>query len=105
MLFAGMLLDVTANILILGPILSNIAVSVGVHPLHFALVMVVNLIIGLGTPPVGTTLFAAVPLAKTSVENISIAIIPFILVQICVLIIITYIPSVCMWIPTLLGFV
>ncbi len=105
MLFAGMLLDVTANILIFGPILSNIAVSVGVHPLHFALVMVVNLIIGLGTPPVGTTLFAAVPLAKTSVEDISIAIIPFILVQICVLIIITYIPSVCMWVPTLLGFI
>jgi tripartite ATP-independent transporter DctM subunit len=105
MLFAGMLLDVTANILILGPILSNIAIAVGVHPLHFALVMVVNLIIGLGTPPVGTTLFAAVPLAKTSVEDISIAIIPFISVQICVLVIITYIPSVCMWIPTLLGFV
>ncbi len=105
LLIAGMIMDATANILILGPILSHLAVSVGIHPLHFALVMVVNLIIGLGTPPVGTCLFATVPLAGVSVEKISRAIFPFILAQLVILVLITYVPIVCMWIPTMLGFV
>ena len=53
LLFMGMIMDATANILILGPILAPVAVALGVDPIHFALVMIVNLIIGLGTPPVG----------------------------------------------------
>ncbi len=105
LLVMGMVLDATANILILGPILAPVAEAVGIHPLHFALLMVVNLIIGLGTPPVGTCLFATVPLAKISVERISKAIMPFILAQFAVLILITYFPPVVLFVPKLLGFV
>jgi tripartite ATP-independent transporter DctM subunit len=105
LLIMGMVLDATANILILGPLLAPVAVAVGIHPLHFALLMIVNLIIGLGTPPVGTCLFATVPLAKISVERISRAILPFILTQFAVLFLITYFPPVVLFVPKLLGFV
>jgi len=105
LLVMGMILDATANILILGPILAPVAIAVGVHPLHFALVMVVNLIIGLGTPPVGTCLFASVPLAKVSVERISRAILPFVFAELAVLILITYVPPIVLFVPKLFGFV
>ncbi len=101
----GMILDATANILILGPILAPVATSVGIDPLHFALVMVVNIILGLSTPPVGTCLFSAVPIAGVSVEKISKAIAPFIAVQLFILLLITYIPALSMWLPELFGFV
>ena len=101
----GMALDATANILILGPILAPVAESLGIHPLHFGMIMIVNLIIGLGTPPVGTCLFAVVPLAGVSVERISKAILPFVAVQTVVLILITYFPKVVMYLPTVFGFV
>ena len=104
LLVMGMVLDATANILILGPILAPVAAAVGIHPLHFALLMIINLIIGLGTPPVGTCLFATVPLAKISVERISRAILPFIGAQFVVLIFVTYFPPLVLFVPKLLGF-
>lgn len=66
--------------------------------------MVVNLIIGLGTPPVGSVIFATVPIAGTTMEKVSKAILPFILGEIVVLLLITYIPTISTWIPTITGF-
>ena len=100
-----MLLDATANILILGPILMPVAIAFGIDPIHFSLIMIINLIIGLGTPPVGTVLFATVPIAKVSVEKISVAILPFCLAQLVILGFVTYVPALTMWIPTMLGYV
>lgn len=105
LLVMGMLLDATANILILGPILMPVALAFGIEPIHFSLVMIINLVIGLGTPPVGTVLFATVPIAKVSVEKISVAILPFCLAQLAILGLVTYVPALTMWIPTLLGYV
>ncbi len=104
-LMMGMILDATANILILGPIMLPIAQAYGINEIHFAIMMVVNLIIGLGTPPVGTVLFATVPLAKCSMEKIAKAIFPFIVGEIIILILVTYVPAISLWVPTMLGFI
>lgn len=105
LLVMGMLLDATANILILGPILMPVALAMGIDPIHFSLVMIINLIIGLGTPPVGTVLFATVPIAGVKVEKIAVAILPFCLAQLAVLGLVTYVPVLTTWIPSLLGYV
>lgn len=104
LLFMGCIMETTANILILAPILSPIAVSLGIHPLHIAMIIVVNLCIGLITPPVGVCLYVAGPLARVSLENLVRAIWPFLLVEIAVLMIITYIPALTLFIPRLFGF-
>ena len=103
-LIMGMILDATANILILAPMMLPIAQAFGINEIHFAIVMVVNLIIGLGTPPVGSVIFATVPIAGTTMEKVSKAILPFILGEIVVLLLITYIPAISTWIPTITGF-
>lgn len=71
LLFMGMIMDPGASVLILAPIFLPIALTYGIQPLHFAIVMLVNLNFGLITPPVGTCLYAAAPIAKLSIEKIS----------------------------------
>lgn len=103
LLVLGMFMDMTAAIIILGPILHPLAVSVGVNPLHFGIIMVVNLNIALMTPPLGACLFVACGISKLSLEQISKEIIPFILAEIAVLLLVTYIPIISLFIPRLLG--
>jgi TRAP-type C4-dicarboxylate transport system permease large subunit len=101
----GMILDATANILILGPIMLPVSQALGFNDIHFAMIMIVNLIVGLGTPPVGTVLFASAPIAGTTLEGVAKAILPFIIGQIFILILVTYIPAISTWIPSLLGYI
>ncbi len=103
LLVLGMFMDMTAALIILGPILHPLAVSVGIHPLHFGIIMVVNLNIALMTPPLGACLFVACGISKISLEEISKEIWPFILVEVAVLLLVTYIPAISMFIPRLLG--
>ena len=105
LLFMGMIMDPGASVLILAPIFLPIAISLGIQPLHFALVMLVNLNLGLSTPPVGTCLYAAAPIAKLSIEKISKAIIPFIGVEVIALLLLTYIPELTLFVPRLLGYI
>jgi len=100
----GMFMDMTAALIILGPILHPLAVSVGVHPLHFGIIMIVNLNIALMTPPLGACLFVACGISKLTLEEISGEIWPFILVEFGVLILVTYVPMISMFLPRLLGF-
>ncbi|GAK60844.1 TRAP dicarboxylate transporter, DctM subunit [Candidatus Vecturithrix granuli] len=102
LLFMGMIMEVGANVIILAPILAPLAIKLGVDPLHFAIIMIVNLNIGLATPPLGVCLFVAAPLAKISLEDISRAIFPFLLVEIAVLFLLTYLPSLTLLLPRLL---
>jgi tripartite ATP-independent transporter DctM subunit len=104
LIILGMFMDMTAALIILGPILHPLAVSVGVHPLHFGIIMVVNLNIALMTPPLGACLFVACGISKLKLEEISKEIWPFILIEVAVLLVITYIPEISMFIPKLLGF-
>jgi tripartite ATP-independent transporter DctM subunit len=103
LLVIGMFMDMTAVLIILGPILHPLAVSMGVNPLHFGIIMVVNLNIALMTPPLGACLFVACSVSRLTLEQLSREIIPFMAVEVVVLFIITYVPVISMFIPRLLG--
>ena len=105
LLFAvGMFLDAGPAIIILGPILGPIFVELGVDPIHFAIIMSVNLTVGLATPPMGLVLFVASSVSGERVEAISRAILPFLAVEIVVIFLITYFEPISMTIPRLTGF-
>ncbi|WP_376871579.1 TRAP transporter large permease [Albirhodobacter sp. R86504] len=100
----GMFLDAGPAIIILGPILGPIFVDLGVHPVHFAIIMSVNLTVGLATPPMGLVLFVASTVSGERVETISRAILPFLAVEVVVIFLITYVPAISMTVPYLAGF-
>jgi len=89
----GMFIETSAAILVLAPILAPVAVRFGIDPVHFGLVMVVNLALGMITPPFGVNLFAACTVARISVDRILRDLIPFVLVILACLMVITYVPS------------
>jgi C4-dicarboxylate transporter, DctM subunit len=99
LLFVGTFMETTASLIILTPILFPLAVKVGIDPIHFGLVMVLNLVIGLITPPLGVCLFIACSIAKITLEQIVKAILPFLIAAIAILFIVTYIPQLSLWIP------
>jgi C4-dicarboxylate transporter DctM subunit len=103
LLLVGMIFETAAAIIILAPILTPIAIMVGIDPVHFGMIMVVNLAIGMVTPPVGVNLFVASSIAGTSLEKISRAVIPFILLLIVNVLIISFVPAISTYLPSLLG--
>lgn len=105
LIFIGMFMDITASLIILGPILAPLAIDVGVHPLHFGIMMCVNLYIALITPPMGGCLFLAMAISKLSLGRILKALWPFLLIEFAVLFLVIYVPELTMFIPRLLGFV
>ncbi|GHV82719.1 membrane protein [Spirochaetia bacterium] len=102
MLFLGTLLDMSAIILIATPILLPIAVSIGFDPVHFGIVMMLNLGIGLLTPPVGSTLFIGSAISGIKIEVLAKTMLPFYAVMLIVLMIITFIPQMVMFLPDML---
>jgi TRAP-type C4-dicarboxylate transport system permease large subunit len=103
MLFVGCFLEPTAAITILVPILLPIALQLGIDPVHFGLVMVLNLMIGLMHPPMGMVLFVLARVAKLSVERTTMAILPWLLPLLASLILLTYVPAIGLWLPRTLG--
>ena len=101
----GMFLDAGPAIIILAPILGPIFINLGVHPVHFAIIMSVNLTVGLATPPMGLVLFVASSVSGERIESISKAILPFLAVEVVVIFMITYIPAVSLAIPRYFGFI
>ncbi len=101
---AGMFLDAGPAILILGPILAPTLAQLGVEPLHFAIVMCVNLSLGLATPPMGLLLFVVSAMSKVAVLEIAREMLPFYAVHVAVIFLITYVPQVALWLPAVLGF-
>ncbi len=104
MLVVGMFMDIAAALIILGPILHPIAVSIGMSPIHFGMVMVLSLNIALMTPPVGACLFVACSISKLSLWQLSKAIWPYIIMEILALFIVAYVPEISLFLPKLLGF-
>ena len=100
----GMFLDAGPAIIILGPILGPIFTSLGVDPVHFAIIMSVNLTVGLATPPMGLVLFVASSVSGERVETIARAILPFLAVEVAVIFLITYVPELSLWVPRITGF-
>ena len=93
MLVVGTFLDLPAAILLLGPIFISVAGAIGMDPVQLGVVMVLNLAIGLYTPPVGTTLFISATIAKTGIGDVVRRLVPFYLVAIVVLVLMTYVPA------------
>ena len=101
----GMFLDAGPAIIILAPILGPIFIDLGIHPVHFAIIMSVNLTVGLATPPMGLVLFVASSVSGESMESISKAILPFLAIEVVVIFMITYIPAISLAIPRHFGFI
>ncbi len=104
LLIVGMFLDAGPAVLILGPILAPLFVAMGIDPIHFAVVMCINVTVGLATPPMGLALFVAASVSKESVEKIAKQMLPFLAIEIILIFIITYFPALSMTLPRLLGF-
>ena len=105
LLVVGCFMDMTPAVLIFTPIFLPVVEKVGVHPLHFGVIMIMNLCIGLCTPPVGTCLFLGCGIAETTVTKVMRPILPFFLAMVATLLLCTFIPEISMWLPTKLGFV
>ncbi|MDR1828051.1 MAG: TRAP transporter large permease [Methylobacteriaceae bacterium] len=103
LLIVGCIMDTTPAILVLAPILLPVAVSVGVNPIHFGIIMVVNLAIGFLTPPLGINLFVASRVGQTTLDTVVKGILPFILTMLGCLVLITYIPKISMFLLNMMG--
>ena len=98
----GMFFETTAANVILAPLLAPIAIGFGIDPIHFGLIMIVNLAVGMCTPPLGVNLFVACQIADIRVDEIIPAVIPFLLILILDILIISYVPAIVTWLPGLL---
>jgi TRAP-type C4-dicarboxylate transport system permease large subunit len=105
MLVVGCFLDTIAAITILVPILLPIVVLYGIDPVHFGLIMTLNLMIGLLHPPLGMVLFVLSRIAKLSVERTTMAILPWLVPLLVALLLITFIPAISLWLPTEMGLI
>jgi len=103
LLILGTLMDMAPLIMIMAPILYPVVAPLGVHPVHFGMIMMVNLGIGLITPPVGSVLFVASAVSGRKMEQVTKAMMPFFGALFAVLLLVTYVPQLSLWLPTVLG--
>jgi tripartite ATP-independent transporter DctM subunit len=103
LLFLGMIMDMAPLILITTPILLPVVANFGMEPHHFGIVMMLNLGIGLLTPPVGSTLFVGCAIGRVKIEEMVKPMIPFYVTMLITLILITYIPQISLWLPGLIA--
>jgi C4-dicarboxylate transporter DctM subunit len=102
LLFLGTIMETLAAIILMTPILLPLSQSIGIDPIHFGIIMTVNLNIGLATPPLGVCLLVASPIAEVSLEKVAISTVPFLLASIAVLFVISYMPQLVLFLPNLL---
>lgn len=103
LLIVGTFMDMTPAILIFTPIFLPVVVGLGMDPVHFGIVIIANLCIGLCTPPVGTCLFLGCSVGKTTIAKVVPSAVPFFIAMAIALLAITYIPGLSLWLPRLLG--
>ncbi|HJS33793.1 MAG TPA: TRAP transporter large permease [Alphaproteobacteria bacterium] len=104
LLVLGCLMDMAPLILICTPILLPVVTSLGIDPVHFGMIMLINLGVGLVTPPVGATLFVGCAVGKVTMEQVARTIWPFYIAMIIVLALVTYVPAISLWFPSLFDF-
>ena len=100
----GMFMDIISATLILGPVFLPMLAPFGIDPMHFGLILTINLAIGYCTPPMGVSLYITGAIANKDLVYVSKAVLPFILIQYAVLAIITYTPGITLWLPRVMGF-
>ncbi len=104
LLFVGIFMDMTPAVLIFTPIFLPIVTKLGMNPTQFGIIMVLNLCIGLCTPPVGSVLFVGVGVAKTTIQKVVKPLLPLFVAMIIDLFLVTYIPELCLWLPEFFGY-
>lgn len=104
LLFVGVFMDMTPAVLIFTPIFLPIVTNLGLDPIHFGIIMVLNLSVGLGTPPVGSLLFIGCSVSEVKIETVIKPLLPMFVVMIIALLLVTYIPEISLWLPKTLGF-
>ncbi|MBN1406277.1 MAG: TRAP transporter large permease, partial [Calditrichaceae bacterium] len=104
LLVVGTFMDMTPAVLIFTPIFLPVAVKLGLDPIHFGIVMVLNLCIGLCTPPVGSVLFVGCGIANTSIAKLIKPLLPFYMAMIIALMIVTYFPEISLFLPRIFGY-
>ena len=105
LLIVGTFMDMTPATLIFTPIFLPICSALGMNTIHFGIMMIFNLCIGTITPPVGTTLFVGVKVGGVRLEDVIKQLLPFFAVIIAVLLLVTYVPTLSLWLPSLMGYV
>ncbi len=103
LLFVGIFMDMTPAVLIFTPIFLPVVTKLGMDPTHFGIVMVMNLCIGLCTPPVGAVLFVGVGVAGTTIQKVVKPLLPFFIAMLIALVLVTFIPGLSLWLPSLFG--
>lgn len=101
LLFVGIFMDMTPAVLIFTPIFLPVVTKLGLDPVHFGIIMVLNLCIGLCTPPVGSVLFVGVGIANTTIEKVIKPLLPLFIAMVIALLLVTYIPALSLWLPSL----
>jgi tripartite ATP-independent transporter DctM subunit len=105
-LIVGMFMDAVANMVILGPLLYPLCVDViGMHPIQYGIFLMVGLLLGVLTPPVGLVLFIVAPIARTSLERLSLSVLPFLALELVILFVIALVPDLTLALPRLAGYV
>jgi tripartite ATP-independent transporter DctM subunit len=103
LLFVGVFMDITPAVLIFTPIFLPVVTEMGIHPIHFGIIMVLNLCIGLTTPPVGSVLFVGAAVAQQRISEVIRPLLPMFIAMIIALLLVTYIPALSMWLPEFFG--
>jgi C4-dicarboxylate transporter DctM subunit len=103
LLLAGNVMEPSSIVLITAPILFPIAVSLGIHPVHLGILMVVNMEVGMCHPPVGLNLYVASGIAKMGITELTIAVWPWLLTMLIFLGVVTFVPEISLWLPRTLG--
>ena len=104
LILVGALLDQGAAVIIICPMLFSLGTSLGIEPLHLALVMCVNLVLGNVTPPFGYNLFAAASISGLKFNDVVKGVVPYLLIEIAVLFFLAYCEPVCTWLPRMAGY-
>lgn len=104
LLVVGTFMDMTPAVLIFTPIFLPVAQALGIDPVHFGIIMVLNLCIGLCTPPVGSVLFVGVGVAETTIEKVVKPLLPLFIAMLVALVLVTYLPGLSLWLPRAFGF-
>ena len=104
LLLAGNVMEPSSIILILAPILFPVAMKLGIDPIHFGVLITVNMEVGMCHPPVGLNLYVASGITKMGISELSVAVMPWLLAMIGFMLLITYVPIISLWLPRLLGY-
>ena len=103
LLLAGNFMEPSSIVLIFAPILFPVAMALGIHPVHFGIIMVVNMEVGMCHPPVGLNLYVASGITKMGITELTVAVWPWLLSMLAFLVVVTYVPELSLWFPRMLG--